>query len=426
MTSWPPDVRRAVIESLTEAEAEALLYDWPAYARPEQLAPPGDWQGWLIISGRGWGKTRSGAEWTRKSAQHFRLVNIIGATADDARDIMIEGESGILAICPSSERPVYKKSTRSLEWPNGARTLIFTADEPDRLRGKQHERLWGDEVGAWRYPESWTQAMLGLRLGPDPRWCATTTPKPTALIRELVADPTVHVTHGTSYDNRDNLAAAFFATIIRRYEGTRLGEQELAGRLLTDTPGALWHYDSFQRRPRSEDYTRVVVAIDPATSANEGSDETGIIVAGTRPDGTYDVIADRSCKASPDGWARRAIAAFDEFAADRIVAEVNNGGDMVEDTLRTRRKGISYTKVHASRGKAIRAAPIAALYEQRRVWHVDARDDVRASLFDLLEEQMTSWTPESGTSPDRLDAAVWALTELSAGESREITFALPD
>jgi phage terminase large subunit-like protein len=416
-----------VIESLTEAEAEALLYDWPAYARPEQLAPPGDWQGWLIMAGRGFGKTRAGAEWTRESAQHFRFVNIIGATADDARDIMIEGESGILAICPSSERPVYKKSARSLEWPNGARTLIFTADEPERLRGKMSMRLWMDEVGAWRYQlEAWTQAMLGLRLGPDPRWCATTTPKPTALIRELVADPTVRVTHGTSYDNRDNLAAAFFATIIRRYEGTRTGEQELMGRLLTDVVGALWHYDSFQRRSRSDDYTRVVVAIDPATSANEGSDETGIIVAGKRPDGTYDVIADRSCKASPDGWARRAIAAFDEFAADRIVAEVNNGGDMVEDTLRTRRREIPYTKVHASRGKAIRAEPVAALYEQKRVWHVEDRDEVRASPFDLLEEQLTSWTPESGTSPDRLDAAVWALTELSAGESREIRFLLPD
>ena len=167
-----------------------------------------------------------------------------------------------------------------LEWPNGARTLIFTADEPDRLRGKQHERLWGDELGAWRYPEAWTQAMLGLRLGPDPRWCGTTTPKPTALIRELVADPSVHVTHGTSYDNRDNLAPAFFATIIRRYEGIAARRAGAAGRLLTDAVGALWHYDSFQRRPRSEDYTRVVVAIDPATSANEGSDETGIIVAG--------------------------------------------------------------------------------------------------------------------------------------------------
>jgi phage terminase large subunit-like protein len=414
------------MSALTEAEAEDLLFDWPAYARPEQVAPPGDWQGWLIMSGRGWGKTRAGAEWTRQCMRDFPLVNIIGATADDARDIMIEGESGILAICPSSERPLYRKSSRSLEWPNGARTLIFTADEPERLRGKQHHRLWLDEVGAWRYgADAWTQAMLGLRLGTDPRWCATTTPKPTALIRGLVADPTVRVTHGTTYDNRDNLAGAFFATIIRRYEGTRIGEQELMGRLLTDVVGALWHYDSFQRRPRSDDYTRVVVAIDPATSANEGSDETGIIVAGKRPDGTFDVVADRSCKASPDGWARRAIAAFDEFAADRIVAEVNNGGDMVEDTLRTRRRDIPYTKVHASRGKAVRAEPVAALYEQKRVWHVDARDDLHDNVFAALEDQLTTWTPESGTSPDRLDGLVWALTELSSGEVHEITFALP-
>jgi phage terminase large subunit-like protein len=188
--------------------------------------------------------------------------------------------------------------------------------------------------------------------------------------------------------------------------------------LLTDVPGALWNYDSFQRRRRSDEYTRVVVAVDPAASATEDSDETGIIVAGKRMDGSYDVLADRSCVASPDGWARRAIAAFDEFKADRIVAEVNNGGDMVEDTLRTRRKNIPYTKLHASRGKLIRAEPIAALYEQKTVWHVDERDDIHANQFDLLEEQQTTWTPESGTSPDRLDAAVWALTWLSDG-SRE-------
>jgi phage terminase large subunit-like protein len=367
------------------------------------------------MAGRGFGKTRAGAEWTRECVRDFPLVNIIGATADDARDIMIEGESGILGICARDERPIYRKAARSLEWPNGARTLIFTADEPERLRGKQHQRLWLDEIGAWRYPDAFHQAMLGLRLGSDPRWCGTTTPKPTALIRELVADPTVQVTYGTTYDNRDNLADTFFTTIIRRYEGTRLGEQELAGRLLTDVPGALWTYDSFQRRPPSDEYTRVVVAIDPATSAHDGSDETGIIVAGKRPDGTYDVIADRSCVASPDGWARRAIAAFDEFAADRIIAEVNNGGDMVEDTLRTRRPDLPYTKVHASRGKAIRAEPVAALYEQRAVWHVAAPDQTRSDVFDLMEAQMTAWTPESGESPDRMDALVWALTHLSQG-----------
>jgi phage terminase large subunit-like protein len=416
LMSLPSDDRHELIESLSEAEADALLHDWLLWARPDQIAPPGDWQGWLIMAGRGYGKTRSGAEWTRDSARDFALVNIIGATADDARDIMIEGESGILAICPKDERPDYLPSKRRLEWPNGARSLIFTADEPERLRGKQHMRLWMDEIGAWRHPESFDQAMFGLRLGSDPRWCGTTTPKSTALIRALVKDPTVRVTTGSSYDNEANLAPTFFAKIITKYEGTRLGKQELRGELLTDTPGALWTYDSFQRRPIADDYIRVVVAIDPAASANEDSDETGIIVAGKRPDGSYDVIADRSCRLSPDGWARRAVAAFDEFKADRIVAEVNNGGDMVEAVVRTVRKSIPYTKIHASRGKQVRAEPIAALYEQKQVWHVDARDDVRANEFDILEEQQTTWTPESGTSPDRLDAAVWALTELSEGK----------
>jgi phage terminase large subunit-like protein len=396
---------------------EERRYRWTMNARPNQLPPPGSWRTWLIQAGRGFGKTRIGAEWTRESVKHFPIVNIIGATADDARDIMIEGESGILACCPDHERPDYLPSKRRLEWPNGARTLIFTADEPERLRGKQHMRLWGDEIGAWRYVEAWDQAMFGLRLGADPRAVATTTPRPTMLIRNLIADPTTVVTRGSTYDNRANLAPQFLDQIIKRYEGTRLGRQELGGELLLDVPGALWTLAMFDERRPAPDLKRVVVAIDPATSANEGSDETGIIVAGQGIDNDWYVLADRSGIFAPNAWAKRAIAAYDEFNADRIVAEVNNGGDMVESTLRTVRKNIAYTKVHASRGKAIRAEPIASLYAQGNVWHVEP--------FIALEDQCCNWTPDSGDSPDRLDALVWALTELSAGESREITFALP-
>lgn len=388
-----------------QRNASDRRFDWPRQARPAQLPPPGDWRIWLIIAGRGFGKSRAGAEWVRASVRDYPLVNIIGATADDARDIMIEGESGILAICPDRERPEYLPSKRRLEWPNGARSLVFTADEPERLRGKQHMRLWGDEIAAWRYPDALDQAMLGLRLGADPRAVLTTTPKPLPFLKRLLAQPTTTVTRGTTYENAANLAPAFLDQIISRYEGTRLGRQELQAELLNDVPGALWTPAMFEPRRPAPDLRRVVVAIDPAASANEDSDETGIVVAGQGIDGRYYVFADRSCRLSPDGWARRAVAAFDEFQADRIVAEVNNGGDMVLATLKTVRPAIPATAVHASRGKAIRAEPIAALYEQGRVSHVEA--------FETLEDQLCSWTPESGQSPDRLDALVWALTELS-------------
>ncbi len=394
-------------------EALGPAYDWERIARPNQLPPSGNWRTWLIQAGRGFGKTRIGAEWTRESVRHFPLVNIIGATADDARDIMIEGESGILACCPEHERPIYLPSKRRLEWPNGARTLIFTADEPERLRGKQHMRLWCDEVAAWRHPEAWDQAMLGLRLGADPRAVATTTPRPTRMIRDLIADPTTVVTRGSTYDNRANLAPQFLDQIVRRYEGTRLGRQELGGELLLDVPGALWTLAMFDERRSAPDLKRVVVAIDPAASSKEDSDETGIIVAGQGIDGDWYVLADRSGIFSPNEWAKRAVAAFEEFRADRIVAEVNNGGEMVGATVRTVRRTVPFKAVHASRGKAIRAEPIASLYTDRHVWHTQP--------FDTLEEQLVNWTPDSGESPDRLDALVWALTELSEGK-REVTF----
>jgi phage terminase large subunit-like protein len=361
------------------------------------------------MGGRGVGKTRTGAEWTIASARDFPLTNIMGATADDARDIMVEGESGILASAPDDFRPTYLPSKRRLEWPNGARSLIFTADEPERLRGKQHQRIWMDEVAAWKKPDSYDQAMFGLRLGADPRACLTSTPKPVKLIRNLLEEEQagtgrVAVTRGSTYANRANLAPAFFAQIITRYEGTRLGRQELGGEYLDDVVGALWTRAMFDNRHPAPDLRRAVVAVDPAITATEDSDETGIVVAGVGVDGRGYVLADRSCVDTPQGWASRAIAAYREFGCDRIVYEANQGGDLVGHTLRMADRLVPLKAVHASRGKRVRAEPVAALYEQGRVTHTTALDD--------LEDQLCNWTPELGESPDRLDALVWALTEL--------------
>jgi predicted phage terminase large subunit-like protein len=406
-----PGVRDAALGALDEATARAILYDWEGtWARANQLPPPGDWRVWLILAGRGFGKTRTGAELVRRWVRTHRLVNVIGATADDARDIMIEGESGILAVCPDGERPEYRPARRSLEWPNGARTLVFTADEPERLRGKQHEKLWGDEIAAWRRPEAWDQAMLGLRLGRNPQAVVTTTPKPVRLVRELLASPTTHVTRGRTYDNATNLAPAFLEQIVTKYEGTRMGRQELNAELLDDVPGALWTRSRLDdlRVLAAPELERVVVAVDPAATSGEDADETGIVVAAKGADGHGYVLADRTCRLSPDGWARRAVDAYHQHKADRLVAETNNGGEMVELTVRTVDRAVAYTAVHASRGKRTRAEPVAALYEQGKVHHVGGFSD--------LEDQMCNYTPDGyDGSPDRVDALVYALTDLLLG-----------
>jgi len=407
----------AALGSMTAAQADALCSDWNFWARPNQEAPGGDWSTWLILAGRGFGKTRVGAEMVRRWVRDFPLVNLIGATAADARDIMIEGESGILALCPGQERPLYVPSKRRLDWPNGARSLIFTADEPERLRGKQHMKLWADEVAAWRRPEALQQALLGLRLGALPQMVITTTPKPVKILRELIANPETVLTRGSTYDNRGNLAPRFFESIIKRYEGTRIGRQELNAELLDDVEGALWSSTMIDsaRVGHTPDMVRIVVAIDPATTSGEDSDETGIVVAGRGVDGHAYVLRDLSCRLSSNGWGNRAINAYREFGADRIVAEVNNGGNLVEDVLRVIDRTVSYKAVHASRGKVVRAEPISALYEQQRVHHV--------GLFGELETQMCSFVPDHlDGSPDRVDALVWALTELMLGFPGENLF----
>jgi len=401
--------RAEILAGLTDTEAFALLYDWPFWARPKQLLPDGDWTTWLVLAGRGFGKTRIGSETVRLWARDFGLVNLIGATADDARDIMIEGESGILAVCPKHERPLYQVSKRQLSWPNGAKSLIFTADEPDRLRGKQHEKLWADELGAWRHPEAWDQARLGLRLGSCPQALVTTTPRPTKLIRELLDDASCTVTRGSSYENRANLAEAFFAQIIRKYEGTRLGRQELLAEVLDDNPGALWKRENIEEHAVSvcPELKRIVVAVDPAGSTAEGAADTGIIIAGIGHDDHGYILDDMSLHGSPNEWGTQAVAAYSKYKADRVVGENNFGGEMVEFTIRTVNKNVSYKNVHASRGKTIRAEPVAALYEQGKVHHIGS--------FPELEDQLCQWEPGM-RSPDRLDAAVWALTELMVSD----------
>ena len=401
----------------SDAEILARAWSWHRIARTEQLLPDGDWTYWLIKAGRGWGKTRTGAETVREWIKRgHNYCNLIGATADDARDIMVQGESGILAICPKWERPEYKPSQRKLIWPNGAESLIFTADEPERLRGKQHQRLWADELAAWRYPDAWDQAKFGLRLGSHPQAIITTTPRPTKLVREIMADLATVVTNGSTYDNRSNLAPSFFSAVLKKYEGTRLGRQEIAGEVLDDNPGALFKRTDIDKArllvaPQLE---RIVVAIDPAATSAEGSDDTGMIAAGIATiDGTTHgyILHDLTCHETPMGWAKIAVQAYQQLKADRVIGEANNGGDMIEAVIRAVDTNVSYRKVTATRGKAIRAEPVAALYEQGRIHHI--------GLFGPLEDELCEWDPAdtSAASPNRLDAMVWAVTDLMLTDS---------
>lgn len=411
-----PEILDRVFDTIGDAQAALLLNDWQFWARSKQMAPPGDWLVWLLLAGRGFGKTRSGAEWVRFRIEEglSQRIALVAPTAADARDVMIEGESGLLAIAPPDFKPHYEPSKRRLTWPNGAIATSFSAEEPERLRGPQHDAAWCDELAAWRREEAWDMLMLGLRLGPDPRCVVTTTPKPVKLVRALVTAPgMVVVTRGGTRENRRNLAPAFLATITRRYEGTRLGRQELEAELLEDVPGALWQRAMFEcdgmRVATAPPLTRIVVAIDPAVTSGEDADETGIIVAGISADRHGYVLEDLSGRWTPHQWATRALAAYRKFAADRIVAEVNNGGDMVEATLRTVDGDAAFKAVRASRGKTVRAEPVAALYEKGRIHHLGALPN--------LEDQLCSFTVDfdrtrHGGSPDRLDALVWAITEL--------------
>jgi phage terminase large subunit-like protein len=406
------------MRTASDETLQAIRYRWDLWGRPTQLPPGGDWRFWLILAGRGFGKTRAGAEWVRaQAAAGRRRIALVGPTVADVRDVMVEGESGLLRVTPPGERPLFQPSRRRVVWPNGAEAHLYSAEQPERLRGPQHDAAWADELAAWNHgQETWDQLQLGLRLGADPRVVITTTPRPLPLVRGLLADPDCAVTRGATYDNHVFLAPAFIDRIVRRYEGTRLGRQELHAELLGDVPGALWSFETLlsARVATHPDLRRVVVAVDPSGSsgADEG-DQQGIVVAGLGVDGLGYVLADRTCRLSPQGWGRRAIEAFDDFGADRIVAEKNYGGDMVRFTIQTVRPTAPVTLVSASRGKIVRAEPIAALYEQARVKHV-IPDPAENPLADLEGEMRhasaSGWLGEG--SPNRMDALVWALTEL--------------
>ena len=402
--------RRRFLNSLSDREASELLYDWRLWAREKQL-PPADteWVVWMVIAGRGWGKTRTGAEWIRLRVNNgARHVALVGQTSADVRDVMVEGESGLLAVSPPWDVPKYEPSKRRLTWKNGATATTFSGDEPDQLRGPQHDTVWADELAKWRYAdETWDNIELGLRLGTSPRVLVTTTPRPIPLIQTLLKDDRCAIIRGSSYENEKNLAPQFIKRITEKYEGTRIGRQEIYAEVLDDTPGALWNHAIIEenRMQEAPPLDRIVVAIDPAVTNRDESDETGIVVAGMAGSHFY-VLADSSAKDSPEGWARTAIKQYLTYQADRIIGEVNNGGDLVESVLRMVDPNVPFKAVVASRGKRMRAEPIAALYEQGRVHHIGG--------FPTMEDQMVSFIPGvTKKSPDRVDALVWALTELT-------------
>jgi len=419
-TNWSTEARLEVEKRLKaklgdKYDPEALKASWWLYKRPEQSTPKGDWRVWLILAGRGWGKTRTGAEFIREQVDQGTVEHIalVGPTAGDVRDTMIEGQSGLLSVYPSHQRPRYEPSKRRVTFHNGAVATAFSADEPQRLRGPNHGLAWADELASWRYPEAYDMLQLGLRIGKKPRTIITTTPKPVPLIKRLVErnDGSVHITKGSTYDNAVNLAGSFLEEIQNAYEGTRLGRQELYAEILDDVVGALWSRDGLEehRVTNHPPLKRIVVGIDP--SATSTGDETGIVVCGIGDDGHGYVLDDVSLRGSPNDWGRAAVAAFHKFNADRIVAESNQGGEMVSFTLRTVDPDVPIKLVHASRGKQTRAEPISALYEQGRIHHHGFHAE--------LETQMTEWVPDQGSSPDRVDALVWALTELMLGHRQQ-------
>ncbi len=409
---------------LSPHERAAVWHYWAAWARPEQRLPPGDWDTWLLLAGRGFGKTRTGAEAVRELVEtgQARAVALIAPTAADARDVMVLGKSGIVACSPPWARPHYEPSKRRLVWPNGAQAWLYSSEEPDRLRGPEHDLAWCDELAAWDAPrDMWDMMVMGLRGSSHPRKIVSTTPRPIALLRELVADPTTHVTKGRTVDNSANLPGSFLRG-LRRYDGSELGRQELEGEILDDRSGCLFRQSWIKRVAVRPELVRIVIGLDPAVSSQKGSDETGIVVVGADAAGNFYVLADLSAKATPDVWARLALEAHATYHAAEIVAETNRGGELIEHVIRGQLRGtdrdVKIARVHAGTGKILRAEPIAALYEAGRVVHVGP---VRP--LERLEAQMTAWDPATTkASPDRVDALVWALARLSEQVSPDEAF----
>ena len=411
------------LQQVGHKKTSELYIDWLSTARPSQITPQQtDWNIWLILAGRGWGKTRTGAT----DAMLYALRNpevqvaVVTPTFGDLKRTAFEGPSGILKTMPrecmlQGRGQGYNSSGAFIRLHNGSQIMGFAATEPDRLRGPQFHRAWCDELAAWRYPEAFDQLMFALRLGQDPKCVITTTPRPTPLIRSLLQRDDVLITKGSTFENAENLAASTLMMLRDKYEGTTLGRQELYAEVIDVTEGALWKPPMIEAARLSadeeKDLTRIIVAIDPAVSNNDDSDETGIVVVGKDAQNQYYVLEDLSGQYSEDGWGRIAVRAFYEWQADQIVAEVNNGGDLVERLIRSIDTTISYRAVHATRGKLVRAEPVAALYEQGRVHHM--------GIFPELESQMCTYTGERlKPSPDRLDALVWGLAELSKSQGQ--------
>ena len=421
--------RRDLDKALQPHEREALgSWHWEVWGRDEQLAPPGDWRVWLICAGRGFGKTRAGAEWVRALARSDgdARIALVGASLGEVRSVMVEGESGILAAAPGALAPDYEPSLRRLVWPNGAQAFLYSAGEPESLRGPQHTHAWCDEIAKWdnaggRAIAAWDNLQMGMRLGDHPRLLATSTPRRVALMMRLLDeanDGAVTVAKGRTADNAGALPPAYYRAMLDQYEGSTLGRQELEGEMLAEADGALWSralLEDCRTAERGGDFARVVVGVDPP--ASERGDACGIVVCGLLPGGTAQVLADCSVeKATPERWARAVANAADAWKADRVVAEANQGGAMVASVLRAADVALPLRLVHASRGKSARAEPVAALYEAGRVAH--------AGLFAHLEDQLCGLMAGGGyegpgRSPDRADALVWALTELMLGKSAQ-------
>jgi predicted phage terminase large subunit-like protein len=397
--------------------AQARVQWQSRQARANQLPPNEAWDTWLILSGRGWGKTRTGAEWIVYEAisQPKTRWAVIARTHADVRDTCFEGVSGIIEVLKRYglyEDKNYNRSNFSYKLPNGSIIKGFSAEEPDRLRGPQFHGGWLDELAAWSKPDAYDQYKFGLRLGNHPKTVVTTTPRPTAIVKSIMQNKNTTITRGSTFENKANLAEAALVELELKYANTRLGRQELFGEVLDDNPGALWtrHRLDETRVQDLPPLVRVVVGVDPAVTSNEDSDSTGIVVAGMSADGHYYVLDDKTIKASPQGWGEQVISTFEQHHADKIICEVNNGGDLVVHLLQQIKANAPVKKVTASRGKIIRAEPIAALFEQGRA-HI-------VGYLPELEDQLCEFQPDLGmSSPDRLDAMVWALTDLSEGSS---------
>lgn len=419
LAELPEEQWRAILDEYGVASLADLKHNWQFWARPTQLAPEGDWATWLILAGRGFGKTRTGAEWVRQVAlaNPGCRIALVAETSADSRHVMVGGESGLLSIHDKHEMPEYQPTNRSVTWPNGSVAYLYNATEPDQLRGPQHHFAWCDELAKWRYcQETWDQLQFGLRLGSHPRTVITTTPRPLPILKKLMQDKRVVVTRGSTLQNSANMPDSFVYEIMDKYAGTRLGRQEIDGEILDDIPGALWNreiLDSCRLQEPPKDLERVFVAVDPAVTSGEDADEHGIVVVGLARDSEgyargY-VLEDASRKGQPEDWARAAVRMYRKWQADKIIAEKNQGGEMVLSVIRSIDRSVPVELVHATRGKVVRAEPISTLYEQGRIHH--------CGQFDLLEDQMCLFSTDmlrggSLGSPDRVDALVWGLTKL--------------